>query len=68
MVDLVYGMGITDIIRDSPALFSILAKYLSISFLIQNPLSTALQILLMYVTSIVHIVIGGKREEMNRMS
>jgi MoaA/NifB/PqqE/SkfB family radical SAM enzyme len=37
LVDLVYGMGITDIIKDSPTIFSILKKYVSIKFFNSKP-------------------------------
>jgi MoaA/NifB/PqqE/SkfB family radical SAM enzyme len=37
LVDLVYGMGITDIIKDFPAIFSMLKKYFSIRFLKSKP-------------------------------
>ena len=37
MVDLVYGLGITDIIRDFPAHFGVLTKYISIKLFKSKP-------------------------------
>ena len=37
MVDLIYGLGITDIIRDFPAHFGMLTKYISIKFFKSKP-------------------------------
>ena len=65
MVDLVYGMGITDIIKDAPTIFSIKVNTYRLSFLTQNHSSMALQILSTSVIYIVRIVTGGKLEETN---
>ncbi len=37
LVDLIYGMGITDILRDFPSLFRMLTKYTSIKLLKKKP-------------------------------
>lgn len=37
MVDIVFGMGLTDIIRQAPAIFSMVSKYISIKFLHSKP-------------------------------
>ncbi|VFJ12699.1 radical SAM protein [Candidatus Nitrosocosmicus franklandus] len=37
MVDIIYGMGTTDIIRDFPAIFNMLLKYISIRLLKSKP-------------------------------
>jgi Fe-coproporphyrin III synthase len=37
LVDIVFGMGLTDIIKQAPAIFSMVSKYISIKFLHSRP-------------------------------
>ena len=60
-------MGITDIVKDIPAIFNSLENTFQSSFLNQNHLSMVPQTSSMYVIYTALIVIGGKPEEMNWM-